>query len=286
MSRLPRLALWSILFVLGASLVAGYVFRARLERLGNRKLAALIVARVAAQSGVQIIATATTTSYWGHLRVYFDHPLLVRGGRELCRLSQLTLVFSYHALLFNHGLPLLAIDLRAPWLSLSGTGEPPVARPDAHMVAQVRALLRELAGITRDVEVEGGQIELADGRPLAQDVRVRAQRPLLRVSPWHIDVSARLRPPDLLPLRAHLELQVDARPEHAASPLARGTLWLAQARLDGLAMGGVQLSGALQARSTLTIDGQGQLEGALNTQVAHLLVAGTRLRSPLSVQDA
>jgi|GEM_PF-3135852 hypothetical protein len=287
MARLLRFGLWSILVLLGAGLIGGYLLRARIERMGSHRITTLIAARVAAQTGLQIIAAGTTISYWGHLRVRLDHPLIVRGGQELCRLRELTLVFSYHALLFNHGLPLLAIDLHAPALSLSGMGAgAPLPRPDARMVAQVRAMFRELAGITREIEVRGGQITLTDGRLLAQNVRIGVKRPILRLSPWQIDASVRLQPPDLLPLVAHLALQVETRTEHSSSPLAQGALWLTEARMDGLAFSGVDLTGAIQARSTLVIDAQGQLEGELKTQVAHLLAAGPRLRDTLTINDA
>lgn len=286
MARLLRFALWSMLVLLGAGLVAGYLLRAHIERLGSQGVAALIVARVAAQTDLQITAASTTASFWGHLRVRFEQPRILREGHEICRLRELTLIFSYHALLFSHGLPMLAMHLRAPAVTLPDTGAgPPLPVLDAHLVAQARAALRKLAEVSRRVEVDGGQVRLADGSPLAEDLDFTAARPILRVSPWRIDARARVLAPNLPPLMTHLQLHVDARPDHSSAPLVLGSIWVTEARLDGLALGGVSLAGAIEARSTLTIDAQGQASGGLQARVAHLVAAGARLSKSLTVAD-
>jgi hypothetical protein len=152
--RIVRLLLAGILvLIVIAAGVVTLVFH------NEEALVRIILERIEASTGYNVVPSAVRVSFRDHLRVTLEQPRVYQGGAEIARLDDILAVVSYHLIFKNKGLPLRELRLdrpvgRVPAAAASDVGYA-IPRPD---VASVQSLL----GVLNAVGDFASQIDLYD----------------------------------------------------------------------------------------------------------------------------
>src|SRR5277367_2159442 len=137
------------------------------------QLTGLVLKHIEERSGYRIVTSDTRLHFGTHLEVILDHPIIHHHGRELIRSESVRVLLSYHALIWNGGLPLRGLVVVRPQLratvNSAALGPSIVPEPD---VAGTRALaqeFREFTGLVERVTIANAQVTDAAGQPLLEE---------------------------------------------------------------------------------------------------------------------
>ena len=106
--RAAAIALLSLAVLLSAAVAVAMRNQAR--------LISLVLQHIQQQTGYQIVAGSARLHFGPHLGVLLEHPIIQHDGRELIRSEGIRVYLSYHALIWNNGLPLRALEIIRPEL--------------------------------------------------------------------------------------------------------------------------------------------------------------------------
>src|SRR5579863_606649 len=104
--RAAAIALLSLAVLVAAAVVIAMRNQAR--------LISLVIRHIQEQSGYQIAASGQSLHFGAHLGVVLEHPSFMHDGRELIHAERVRVYLSYHALIWNGGLPLRALVVIGP----------------------------------------------------------------------------------------------------------------------------------------------------------------------------
>jgi hypothetical protein len=274
---------WTLLVAAIGAGAAGYWARGWLQGLSDKNIGALVIGRVAAQTGLRLEPAAISTRFSYHLIVEFKHSRLMRGGQELCEFDNISLVIGYRTLMLHNGLPLLAVIFEQPKIPWPGAHTELIPFLDAHGVAVTRQAMRVLAGLTRRIVIHGAEVVMPDGAPIVDHVMVDATRRYPTAAPWQVSAGWHFPGGRLPEFSAGAQMMMST--QDGDLPLARGSIWWAGSGMSNLIVGGADIRGQLRADATMTIAHDGALSGSARLRIPRLVVYDPRLRQPVRFAD-
>ncbi len=157
-----------LLALIGAGGVAWYAIH------NQARLVGIALAAIDERTGLSITPANSRLIFRNHLVVLLEHPRVTMGGREVAHLADIRAVVSYHALLYQNGLPLYALILdRANLQVPEGATNVSVAglpRLDVQTVTRLKRWLDTVSDIIQRLEVIDSSLADADGKPLGKAI--------------------------------------------------------------------------------------------------------------------
>ncbi len=286
--RLAAIIVAVIVFVIAALAAVLY--------FNQDRIVAAVLQGLRQSTGVQVTVSGSRLHLRSHLVVELDHPRIVNGSHELVKLARIRASIGYHALLFTRGLPLYAIALDNPDITVPagavGAQAVPLPQAGSDAVRAILIALHDLGGIAWRIEIVDGELRGPDGGPIADRVGMFAFRRHFDSNVWQVSFSAQaLRPPFRdCEIAGHIVGGIGKRtPPHQ---VARGTLWYWNARLAPLTESAVvhaQGRGAGKIDFTLADDGSAAGSGDLGFSSLKLTgqdLVGTEALGSLSISAA
>lgn len=274
--RIFRILMAALLLALvGAGAVAWYAIH------NQARLVEIALAAIDERTGLEITPASSRLIFRNHLVVLLEHPRVMMGGREVARLADIRAVISYHALLYQNGLPLYALmldraNLQVPRdaTNVSVAGLP---RLDLQTVTRLKRWLDTVSDVIQRLEVIDSSLVDADGKPLAAHLDLIAAREHRRPrsGPWLLNFDAQWQPAPLGGMHIAGKMRLGAHPnEHDL--VSAGRLWFWGLELNGLSVAEVDMRGQVQGAVQLVLRDDGALSGSGDLAVRHLTLGGKR----------
>jgi hypothetical protein len=282
LARLAAIALLLIAALLTAAIAVAMRHQAR--------LISLVLQHIEERSGYQIIAGDKRLHFGTHLAVVLEHPIILHEGRELLRSERVNVYLSYHALIWNSGLPLRSLvivrpELRVPF-SQGTLGPNILPRPDGPAIRAVAQEFREFTGLIERVTIANARVSDATGQPLLEEFSLTAAPRRRHAKIWNIGfIAPRIHfALDGLELSGRMSIETTPRPPDQTDQIIRdGELWFWNGRLERGAGAGVTLSGLVHGDATFGLRGNGELDGRGDIAVSGFGASGARLDQPINL---
>ncbi len=266
MRLLRFLAIALLVIVVAGAAAAGVIF------LNRDRILRSVLAIVDARTGFAIESSSSAIELRAHLVVVLRDVRALAAGREIARAARVEAQVSYHAMLFDGGVPLEVLILERPQVSIPGQ---PVAVSadlppfDLALPKALDGVLQTLSSITRKLQIIDGSVADDRGALIVSHFNLKGYtRRHLHRSPWWVDFgftrdanpgggsrwsgSARLG-----------EMHGDTPPGLAPNA-AEARLWGWNLRLEGLQIAHIAPSGTMQSEMKITLDPDGSAAGAIS----------------------
>ncbi len=281
--------LYRIALVFGAFVVALFAAVLIVHNYYQTYLANILIARFKARSGLQLIPERSSFRFSTHLVIRLDRPRVLDRNQQILELNRIELACSYHALLFEGGLPLYSIVLDRPALRLFGrkSGLSVAAIPPLN--AQAAKLLQEnvqrFSGVTRRVIVNNASIVDSEGHLLFDNIFVDAYRKRKIGSTWRAKFDAIWRGAPLTGVKVAGDLRLGNETSDLTQELGHGTVWFWNVPLQQIQVASLHPAGELQGNLFLTIRGDGSASADSAITIRQLQFSGGRLKAPTAPQN-
>ncbi|HEY2524392.1 MAG TPA: AsmA-like C-terminal domain-containing protein [Candidatus Binataceae bacterium] len=277
--RAAAITLLSLAVLLAAAAAIAVRNQARLIRL--------VIRHIQEQSGYQIVASDGWLQFGAHLGVVLEHPSIMHEGRELVRAERVRVYLSYHALIWNGGLPLRALVVIGPQLrvpaSSAALGPQLLPRPNGPAIREVAQEFREFSGLVERVTIADARIGDAAGQPLVEELSLTAAPRRRHAKTWNIGFLAPRIYTALSGLQASGRLSIDTNRLSSAEALTTGELWFWNGRLDRQPVAGLTVSGLAHGEATFQLHDTGELDGRGDLAVGQLSFSGAHLSKPIEL---
>ena len=277
--RAAAITLLSLAVLLAAAAAIAIRNQARLIRL--------VIRHIQEQSGYQIAANDGWLQFGTHLDVVLEHPSIMHEGRELVRAERVRVYLSYHALIWNGGLPLRALVVIGPQLripaSSAALGTQLLSRPDGPAIRAVVQEFREFSGLVERVTIADARIGAAAGQPLVEEASLTAAPRRRHAKTWNIGFLAPRIYTALSGLQVSGRLSIDTSRLSSAEVVTSGELWYWNGRLDRQAVAGLTVSGLAHGEATFQLHDTGELDGRGDLAVGQLGFSGPHLSKPIEL---
>ncbi|HVB78794.1 MAG TPA: AsmA-like C-terminal domain-containing protein [Candidatus Binataceae bacterium] len=251
------------------------------------RLISLVLEHIQERSGYQIVASDARLHFGTHLSVVLEHPSIQRGGLELIRSQRVRVLLSYHALIWNGGLPLRALVVVRPELRVpAGAGAPGLKmlpRPDSGAVRAVTQELREFSGLVERITIANARVSDATGQSLLEDFSLTAAPRRRHAKIWNIGFIAPRIHMAPTGLEVSGRMSIDTIPNTTDEIISNGELWFWNGRLDRDLGAGVTLNGLAHGDATFALHGNGEIGGRGNLAIDHFGAGGARLSQPIDL---
>jgi hypothetical protein len=250
-------------------------------------LIGLVLQRIQERSGYQIVASDTRLHFGTHLEVVLDHPSIEHLGRELIHSESVRVFVSYHALIWNGGLPLRALVVVRPELGTtldSGTlGPSMVPRPDTAATRAVAQELREFTGLVERLTIANALVTDASGQPLLEEFSLTAAPRRRHAKIWNVGFLAPRIHSALSGLELSGRMSIDTTPHATDQIVSNGELWFWNGRLNRDTGAGVTVNGRAHGEATFALHGDGELNGRGDLAIDRFGAGGARLGKPIDL---
>ncbi|HUY26347.1 MAG TPA: AsmA-like C-terminal domain-containing protein [Candidatus Binataceae bacterium] len=272
--RLATIVLVSTVVVLAAAAVGIYLNRARL-------VDAMLVA-VKNRTGLEIAYATPHLHLRDHLVIDLDHPHVVGGYDEVVTLARIRATISYHALLFSHGIPLTALTLDSPDItvpmSASDLAAVPLPRPGAEAVQGLLIPLHDLGNVAWRIEITNATVRDSSGVAVVDRVGMTAYRKHWDSAVWHVSFDARVVRQPIAGLRIAGHLRGGVGRETPRHQVASGKIMYWNAALDALTAKGVlHADGESAGKIVFALADDGSASGNAELSVKQLALSGKDL---------
>lgn len=244
------------------------------------RILAFMLAKVKADTGLQVEASGGRLALRTHLLVALQNPKLLAEGREIAEATQLRALISYHALIFDGGMPLFVLAMDRPELKVEpGVSVAALAPPrlDASTPKALAGFLSAVSSVARRIEVTEGKLTDAAGSTLIRDLYLTASsRKPLRPSPWSVRFDFTGSRGPIAGARFAGDLRFDRDSKPAPAVVAQGRLWGWNFRLDGLNVRGIAASGQMEGEMTAALHDDGHVIGTLSVSAKDLAISSKR----------
>ncbi len=277
--RAAAIALLSLAVLLSAAVAVAMRNQAR--------LISLVLQHIQQQTGYQIVASSARLHFGPHLGVLLEHPIVQHDGRELIRSEGIRVYLSYHALIWNNGLPLRALEiirpeLRAPANS-AALGPHLLPRPDAAVAQAVAQEFREFSGLVERVTIANARVSDAAGQPLLEEFSLTAAPRRRHSKVWNIGFIAPRIHTALSGLEISGRMSMDTSARGTEQVISLGELWFWNGRLEREASAGVTVNGVAHGDATFALHGNGELDGRGDLAIDRFGADGARLGKPIDL---
>lgn len=255
----------------------------------QNRLINAVLRHIEQRTGYRITAAGSHLHFGVHLNVVLDRPSVLHAGRELVNCEKIRVLVSYHALIWNSGLPLRGIVVSRPKIrvpassgALKFNGLP---RLDGVAVRTMDRELREFSGLAERVTISDARINDDSGALLLDDFSFTAV-PRHRHSPvWSIGFDApRIKTP-LKGLHLSGRMTVNTVARGANQVASRGQLWYRNGRLHQSTRYGFIINGIVHGTLRFVLRADGELDGGANIGLKGLQLSGARLSRTLDFGD-
>jgi hypothetical protein len=271
-----------VLCVLALGLAAAIIHNQ--ERLVNA-----VLHHIEESTGYQIAAAGSRLRFGVHLNLVLEHPRVRHAGRELVNADSIRVVVSYHALIWNNGLPLRRILVIRPQIrtpaSSSAFSLAALPRLDNAAVQAMAHELREFSGLVERLTVADARVSDEAGAPLLNEFSLTAAPEHRGSAIWVIGFIAPQIETPLEGLQVSGRTTVNTVARGAGQIASSGELWYWDGRLKQSAAGGITIGGLVHGDLTFVLRADGELDGSANLGVDGLELAGARLFKKLAFGD-
>ena len=275
--RAAAIALLSLALLLSAAVAFAIHNQAR--------LISLVLQHIQQQTGYQIVAKSAGLHFGAHLIVLLEHPSIQHDGRELIRSERVQVYLSYHALIWNEGLPLRALVIVRPELRVPANSAvlSPILQPRPAAVQAVVQEFREFSGLVERVTIANARVTDATGQPLLEEFSLTAEPRRRHSTTWQIGFIAPHIHTTLRGVEMSGRMTMSTLPRAADQVLSYGELWFWNGRLERETGNGVTINGLASGNATFALHGNGVLDGRGEFALDHFGAHGARLSKPIDV---
>jgi hypothetical protein len=160
------------------------------------RLIQLVLSRIQAQTGYNIVPARIRLALRSHLVVVLENPRVYLNGTEVAQVDDLRAVIGIHAIFSRNGLPLYALALDHPRVripaSLAGVTPHGFPKPDVQVVDKLKAALDALSDVAQRIEIVDAKLDDVNGAPLIDQLTLTAYRQHRGVGqwPWMVNFDA------------------------------------------------------------------------------------------------
>ncbi len=255
----------------------------------QERLIGAVLASVRARTGVDIVPRAARLRLGGHLHLILDQPRISRDGHEIARLDSLTAIVTYHSLLFSSGLPLYALKLNRPTVTLPVTLAEreaiAVPRPDAESMKGVLGALEALRRAAWRIEIVDGSADFADAKNAVKHFSLVAFRKRLHPHLWHVALDATIAHEPIVGARFAARIRMGEGGNLAQHEVLHGRCWFWNFPLDNPLAAGLAFATALQGSFGFAVSDDGSVTGLGDLGLRHAQIRGARLAKAITLGD-
>lgn len=255
----------------------------------QNRLINAVLRHIEQRTGYGITAADSHLHFGVHLNVVLDRPSVLHAGRELVNCKKIRVLVSYHALIWNNGLPLRGIVVIRPKIRVPASSAAlkfhGLPRLDNVAVKTMDRELREFSGLAERVTISDARINDNSGALLLDDFSFTAV-PRHRHSPiWTIGFEAPQIQTPLKGLQVGGRMTVNTLARGTSEVASRGQLWFRNGRLQQTTGYGVIVNGIVHGTLGFVLRADGELDGSANFGVEGLQLSGARLSRTLNFGD-
>jgi AsmA-like C-terminal region len=241
-----------------------------------------VLEQVRARTGLQIAVANARIRFQSHLVVELDEPTVLSGEHELVKVSSARAVISYHSILFTHGLPLYALVLVQPDITVpvnpGAIASAPLPRPGVEAVQAMLIALRDLGKISWRIEMIDATARDPGGTPIVDQVGVLAYHRHFDSRLWFAHFDARVVYKPLSGTRIAGSLRAGFGRRTPAHQIASGKLWFWNAELAPVTGGAaIRASGRVAGNLGFTLNDRGDASASGDIGVTGLTLSGSDL---------
>ncbi|HEY6395200.1 MAG TPA: hypothetical protein VIX12_07255, partial [Candidatus Binataceae bacterium] len=252
------------------------------------RIIAAILAEVKKNTGVEITAPSSHLFLANHLIIILDQPRVSHNDRQIMTLKELRVAVAYHSIIDNRGLPLYAITLTNPTITVLAAAQNAARgtalQPDKELADGLQGAIGELSRIARNIMLIGAELRDSTGNPLMDRVDITAFRTRRESHLWTISMNGAMTRAPIKGMRFTASLRL-GRGQAASTEVARGQFLFRDAPLDAIALGGFSSPGNARGVVHFTMRDDGALSGTFDLGANGLALNSARLTSPISLGD-
>jgi AsmA-like C-terminal region len=256
------------------------------------RLIQLVLARIHAETGYNIIPTGARLIFRNHLVVLLEKPTIYFNGIEVARVDALRAVIRYHTILSTNGLPLykLALDhpqVRAP-ANLEGLTPHGFPKPDITVVTKLKWALDSISDVAQRIEIVNAALKDVDGTPLVDHLTLTAYRQHRDSagSPWMMIFDATWNHAPFDGAAVAGKYRLGTAPGDTSNLVASGSMSFHGFQLEPFkGPSGIEVAGRVSGTLKFAMRHDGEVLGAADTSVTRLVVKGKPFTAPLALGD-
>lgn len=273
--RIAGLALLALALVLSGTVA--YVMS------NQDRVVSYVLDQVRERTGLEIAFTSAHFHFRSHLALDLEHPEVVHGGHQMVKVADVRALISYHSIFFTHGMPLYAITLNRPDITVpQGTGEiakAPLPHPGEDAVQAVLLSLHTLGKIAWRIQMTDATVREPNGAPIVKHLNLLAYHRHFDSRLWiaHFDADAARLP--LAGLRFAGSLHAGIGRKTPPHQVASGHLWFWNAELQPATAGApIQASGRMAGNLKFKLNDSGTASSTGDIGVTGLTLSGSDLK--------
>lgn len=251
------------------------------------RLIGAILGHIQESSGYQIVTSDAWLHFGTHLSVVLEHPSIRHDGREMLRSERVRVYLSYHALIWNSGLPLRALVVVRPELRVPVTGDAlgaqALPRPDLAAIRAVVQEFREFTGLVERVTIANARVVDAAGQPLLEQFSLTAAPRHRHARIWNVGFIAPHIHMALGGFQVSGRFIINTTAKAIGGPVSGGELWFWDGRLHRDLGSGVTVNGLAHGDATFALRPNGELYGDGKLAIDQFGAGGTRLGHPIDL---
>jgi len=267
MRRLRFLAIALLVIVVAGAACAGVIY------FNRDRILRSVLATVDARTGFAIESSSSAIELRVHLVVVLRDVRTIAAGREVARAARVEAHLSYHAILFDGGIPLEVLVLERPQVNIA-QGQPVAVaaglpRFDPALSKALAGALRTLSLITRKLQIIDGSMADDRGALIVSHFNLKGYtRRHLHRSPWWVDFGFTREASPGAGSQWSGSARLGKMPGEMAPGLvpnlADARLWTWDLRLEGLQIAHLSPGGTMQSELKITLGSDGRAGGAIS----------------------
>lgn len=253
------------------------------------RLVKLMLARVDASTGLHIVIAGSSLELRSHLVVFLEEPRVFRNGIEVVRLKRVVAWVSYHNLIHTQGLPLRTLQAEQPVLTVPADalagGAAAIPRLDKQLRKSVAGAFAALAGVTRQLEIDGATVSAAGAGPIAQAINLNAYHRRAHPERWYVRFDGNWMAGAAAGLRLGGAVAFGRDKRLPEDVILHGDLRGGDQVLRTLSFGTMMLDEQSAGELRFALHQDGRLSGDVSAMVRRVQIHGPRLASPTALGD-
>jgi hypothetical protein len=249
------------------------------------RLVEAVLRHIEERTGYQIVAAHSRLGFGVHLNLVLERPRMRHAGRELVAADSIHVVVSYHALIWNSGLPLRRIVVVHPQVRVpapAGTFTlTALPRLDNAAVAAIDREFREFSGLVGRITIADAKVVDESGALLLRDFSLTAAPEHRGSHVWTVGFIAPHSETPLEGLQVSGRATINTAARGAGQIAASGELWYWDGKLQQPVGGGLTVGGLVHGELHFVLRADGEVDGSANLSIDNLALGGAQLTRKL-----
>ncbi len=281
------------ILIAGLCLVIIVVGGAAAIALRNQaRLVQLVLSRIHAETGYNIVPVGARVSFRSHLEVLLERPTVYLKGIEVARVDDLRAVIRYHTIFSTNGLPLYEIALDHPQVrepaNLEGLTPHGFPKPDITVVTKLKWALDSISDVAQRIEIVNAALKDVDGTPLVDHLTLTAYRQHRGAGawPWMVVVDAAWNHAPFDGAAMAGKFKLGTAPDDTSDLVVRGSM-----NFHGLEIApfkgpyGINNTGRVAGSLKFAMRHDGEVLGEADAKVERLVLKGKPFNAPIALGD-